>query len=792
MKYAELIRKMTLEEKASLLSGTDYWHTQCLKRLGIPEILLTDGPHGLRLQRDGGDHLGLNQSVPATCFPTAATLACSWDTALAEEVGSALGTEAAVERAHVLLGPGLCIKRDPRCGRNFEYFSEDPLLSGKMAAAMTRGIQSKGCGACLKHFAVNNQEKNRMVVDAVVDERALREIYLTGFEIAVKEGRPRMVMSAYNKLNGIYCSENERLLQEILYGEWGFDGVVVTDWGAENDRVQGLIAGNQLEMPGNNGETDRDVVTAVREGRISEELLDLRVDELLTVVFELDHNEHAGKPCDRDAHHALARRAAEGSVVLLKNEGGVLPVRAGERVAVIGDFARRPRYQGVGSSNVNPTRLDDDAALAEAGLGVIGYAPGFKRYGGPSRRLCKQACALAQKADKVLVYLGLNEFGEAEGVDRPDLRLPQNQIDLLEALSAVNDNLIVVLSCGAPVEMPWEPYAKAILHGYLGGQAGAGALARVIAGAVNPSGKLAESYPFAYEDTPAASYFPGRELSTEYRESVFVGYRYYDTAQTPVRYPFGYGLSYTHFSYHDLVLNGDEVTFTLRNDGDIPGAEVAQVYVAAHIPVFHPEKELRGFIKLFLEPGESRMLTVVLPERAFQYWNTVENRWVTGAGRYDILVGASSADIRLSHTVEKAGEPCANPYDKELLACYFAADVRGVPDETFAALLGRPLPQSMWRKGDPITMNQTIETGRYGGRFGKFLYGLFGVIIGLLRVTGRHIEEVNVSTALVHAVPRPLAYDERRCDDANVRRCPHHGQRPFLPGAGGIPARALP
>ena len=498
MKYAQLISQMTLEEKASLMSGANFWNTKAVPRLEIPGMMLTDGPHGLRKQGGKADNLGLNKSVPATCYPTASGLANTWDEELLEQMGQHLGLEAASEGVSVLLGPGVNIKRSPLCGRNFEYFSEDPYLAGKMAAALIRGIQSNGISACVKHYAVNSQELLRMTNDSVVDERTLREIYLPAFEMAVKEGGVKCLMTSYNRVNGTYAHENTHLLREILYGEWGYDGVVVSDWGGNNDRVASVKAGGTLEMPSSHGQTDRYLVEAVRSGDLAEELLDEQVDRLLDLIFTTAPN-ITGKTYFREAHHRMAARVAEKTAVLLKNEDSILPLKKDQKIAVIGDFARIPRYQGAGSSKINPTKLDNGIdALKTVGANVTGFAPGFRRNGKADPMLIRQACTLAKDADIVLLWLGLDEGGEAEGVDRENMKLPENQIALLNALYAVNSNIVVVLSCGCAVEMQWDEKAKAVLHGYLGGQAGAIALGKLLTGQANPCGKLSETIPLCY------------------------------------------------------------------------------------------------------------------------------------------------------------------------------------------------------------------------------------------------------------------------------------------------------
>lgn len=736
--YTELISKMTDEEKASLCSGADFWHTKGVARLGIPQMMLTDGPHGLRKQIGKNDHLGLNAAYPATCFPTASAAANSWDEAMIEQMGRRLGAETRAQRVGVILGPGVNIKRSPLCGRNFEYYSEDPLLAGKCAAALIRGVQSNGISACVKHFAANSQETLRMTSDSVMDERTLREIYLPAFEIAVKEGRAKCLMTSYNMLNGQYTNENKHLLQDILTREWDYDGLIVTDWGGDNDRVRGLIAGNSLEMPGTGGETDRQILDAVQSGAVEHELLNERVARLLRLVSDAESAFGSAPDCDLAEHHEFAARFAEECAVLLKNEDGILPLKPGARVAVIGDFAKTPRYQGAGSSHIEPTKLECglDALRAE-GVNVIGFAPGFRRSGGESRRLREQACKLAGRADAVLMWLGLDEGSEAEGVDRQHMRIAENQIRLLREVSEVNPNVVVILSCGSPVETDWDCRAKALLHGYLGGQAGAKAIARLVSGKACPSGKLAETMPLRLSDTPCYIRYPGTERTSEYREGIFVGYRYYDTASKAVKYPFGFGMSYTSFEYGGLELAPDGVSFTIKNTGSVPGAEIAQVYVAApKSGVFCPEKELRGFARVELSPGETTRVFVRLPERAYQYWNIAENRWATAGGRYEILVGASSRDIRLRGAVEKPGDGAPDPYTDPVFAPYRRADVLLVPDASFAALLGREIPPHMWDKDAPLEFNSALVQGQFRPGLGRLLYRALRLVYGFFRLTG--------------------------------------------------------
>ena len=693
MELETILQTLTLEEKAALLQGWTTWTSREVKRLGIPSIFLSDGPHGLRKQEGAGDHLGLNASVPATCFPTAATMANSWDPALGEELGRALGEEAAAHGVHVVLGPGLNIKRSPLCGRSFEYFSEDPYLSGKMAAAYVRGIQSAGPSACPKHFAVNSQELRRMCVDSVVDERTLRELYLTGFEIAVKEGHPKAIMSAYNKVNGSYANENRHLLQEILRQDWGFDGFVVTDWGGDNLHAEGVKNGSALVMPAPGPDCAVQLVKAVREGRLEESALDDRLREFLPVVFALNEAvDAAPKTFDAEAHHAVARRCAEGSLVLLENDG-ILPLDAGKKTAVIGDFAKTPRYQGAGSSMVNPTRLDSLLdALTAAGLNITGFEPGFSRTEpAPDTAKIQQAVELARASEVVLLCVGLDEIAESEGMDRNKLELSPGQQALIEAVCAANENVVLVLSGGAPFVLPAACKARAVLHGYLGGQAGAGAMADALLGKLNPNGKLNESWPLSLLDVPSSPYFPGQARTAEYREGLYVGYRYYDTAGVPVRWAFGHGLSYTTFAYFDLQADETAVTFTVTNTGSRDGAEIAQVYVGCpEGRVFRPAKELKGFVKVFLKAGESRTVTVPLDDKAFRYWNVKTNQWQVEGGSYTISVGAASDDIRLQATVQLAGDNAPLPYDT--LPSYETGRIKEVSNVEFAALLGRPIP----------------------------------------------------------------------------------------------------
>ena len=704
-----LLKKLTLEEKCALLSGAETFKTRGMPKHGIPQIWLSDGPHGLRKQAGESDHLGLNPSVPATCFPTASAVANSWDAALGEEIGAALGEEAAAQEVSVVLGPGLNMKRNPLCGRSFEYFSEDPYLAGKLAAGYIRGIQSKGVAACPKHFAVNSQETRRMASDSIVDERTLREIYLTGFEIAVKEGHPRSIMSSYNLVNGTYANENKHLLMEILRGEWGFDGAVITDWGGSNDHALGVKNGSTLEMPAPGGDSVRELLAAVESGKISESDIDARLSELLPLVFDTKAAlDAAPREFDAAAHHALARRAAAESLVLLKNEGSLLPLAAGSKVAVIGDFAKNPRYQGAGSSMVNSTQVDVLLdKLIDSELNVIGYQQGFDRHGKPDAALQKSACELATQADAVILCMGLDEIAESEGLDRSNLRLAQNQVDLLQAVAAVNPKIVVVLYSGSVVETPWLDNCQALLYAALGGQAGAGAVADALTGKVNPCGKLAETWPLAYADVPSAADFATRRKTVEYREGLYIGYRYFTTAEKAVRFPFGYGMSYTTFAYSDMAADEQGVSLTVTNTGSVAGTEIVQLYTAKkNSELFRPAKELKGFARVTLAPGEKQRITIMLDDKAFRFWNVKANRWEIEGGEYELLVGASVEDIRLCEKISVHGTATVHPYEDRDLDCYYKGNVLHVSDADFEKLLGHPIPKGKTKIDRNLTLGE--------------------------------------------------------------------------------------
>ena len=705
---AAIVAEMSLAEKAAFCSGRNFWHLQANERLGLPSVMLTDGPHGLRKQAGAADHVGLNASVPATCYPTASALASSWDRELLHEIGVALGQQCAAENVAVLLGPGMNIKRHPLCGRNFEYFSEDPLLTGELAAALIDGIQSQGVGASVKHYAVNNQEHGRMFVDAIVDERALREIYLRGFEIAVRKAQPWTVMCAYNRLNGIYCSEHEWLLNQVLREEWGFQGLVVTDWGAANDRVRGISAGLDLEMPASGGINDRRVLEAVQSNRLSEAELDrsiVRNVSLSLLGAELAEREVR---IDRDAHHALAQRAAGQCMVLLKNDAQALPLRREARIAVIGAFAKQPRYQGAGSSQVTPTRLDcafDAIAAIVDGAAALSYAPGYDpEHSEPDAGLIAEAVAAAESAEAAVIFAGLPGTYESEGFDRQHMRLPRQHDQLIAAVCRANGKTVVVLCNGAPVAMPWIDAPRAVLEGYLAGQAGGTAIAEVLFGLVNPSGKLAETFPLQQADVPADHWFPGQGRQVLYREGLYVGYRYFDSAAAPVLFPFGHGLSYTHFDYANLKLSTDgfgqggelRVALDVTNSGALTGAEVVQLYVhQVESTLYRPEQELRAFAKLAIAPGATREVILALDDSAFATYDAAAQRWIVAAGAYEIRIGASSRDIRLRapltvNSEQRLAKPghAAGVEDRPSIG----ADGLTVSDAAFASMLGRPLP----------------------------------------------------------------------------------------------------
>ncbi len=744
LKHKELIAGLTLEQKCSLLSGMDFWQTEEIKGK-IPAAFLSDGPSGLRKQAKAADHLGLNPSIPAVCMPSSATVANSWDPELAYLVGKTIGEEASAAEVTLLLGPGVNMKRNPRCGRNFEYFSEDPYLAGKMAGGYIRGVQSNGIGSCIKHYAANNQEIRRMTSDSIVDERALREIYLEAFEIAIKESNPAAVMTSYNKLNGIYANENEHLLREILRNEWGYNGVVVSDWGGDNDRVAALKASSDLEMPTSGGETDAEVVAAVKEGKIAESYVDESVDRLLEMILKASENlKKASREFDKDAHHLTAQKVAEESIVLLKNNDHLLPLAAKTKVAIVGDFAKDARYQGAGSSVVNPLHVDQILdVIKEYPLSYVGFEPGFKRYGKKSQRLIDKAVKLAEKADVILLFCGLDEVTEAEGMDRPNIRLPGNQRDLIAALYHTGKKVVLVMECGSVVEMPYVSRVDAIVHAYLSGEAGARAILNVITGKVNPSGKLAESVPFGYADCPSADHFGKSDRTIEYRESIFIGYRYYNSSGAYARIPFGYGLSYTKFAYRDLEITDKGVKFKVKNIGKVDGKEIAQLYVGKrHSFVFRPRIELKGFVKVALKAGEEKSVEIPFDEYTFRYFDISSKRFETEGGEYQIFVGSSSKDLLLDGVITKEGTVSVGPYDVEKIRHYMKGEVREVPDAEFKEILGSDIPEKDLRfikkHRIEVDYNTSVSDLRYAkGWTGRLTERVIRHLIGFLRWIGK-------------------------------------------------------
>lgn len=707
-----LLTQLTLEEKAKLCSGQDFWHLEGIERLGLAPVMVTDGPHGLRKQGAAADHLGANKSIPATCFPTASGLASSWNLDLMHDVGAALGEHCVEENVAVLLGPGMNIKRHPLCGRNFEYFSEDPLISGEIAAALVSGIQNQGVGACLKHFAVNNQEFGRMYMDAIVDPRTLREIYLKGFEIAVKKSAPWMVMCAYNRLNGKYCSEHDWLLNQVLREEWGFDGAVVTDWGAANDRVLGVQSGLDLEMPSSGGINDKLVLKAVETGELSQADLDHTVLRNLCISLAGAQLPERNPDIDLAAHHQLARRAAVESCVLLKNSSNLLPINNGESVALIGAFAKKPRFQGAGSSQVRPTQVDTLFNALSESIDNLVYAEGFDaKHSELDQGLIDEAVAAAKACSVAIVYAGLPGIYESEGFDREHMQLPEQHNRLIQAVVQANPRTVVVLANGAPVEMPWVDQVPAVLEGYLAGQASGSAIADILIGLANPSGKLTETFPLSLEDVPSNTWFPGERRQIQYREGLYVGYRYFDSANRPVLFPFGHGLSYSSFAYSDAHISTStvsadlttpttiQVSVAVKNTGAMAGAECVQVYRhALNSKVYRPDQELAGFAKVFLQPDEQSTVTIQISSADFAYFDQGMNHPNIEPGQYTLRIGASSRDIRqtLELTIEDPSQQKTAQPSPQALSCLgpkLDQTVIQVADETFAQMLGKAIPK---------------------------------------------------------------------------------------------------
>lgn len=735
---------MSLEQKAAFVSGYDYWHLEEAPELGLPKIMITDGPHGLRKanpdKKNSTGGIGLGNSVPATCFPPAATSSCSWDPELLEQEGEAMGEECLKEKVSTILGPGTNIKRAPVGGRNFEYFSEDPLLAGECAAAVINGVQSKGVGTSLKHFAANSQEAFRMVVNEVVDERTLRETYLTAFEIAVKKAQPWTVMNSYNRINGVYASENEWLQQKVLRKEWGFEGLIVTDWGASVDRIPGLKAGTDLEMPCSGDLNTNRIIAAVKDGTLDEKILDERVDTVVDLIVKskpaLEKTHTKTHTYDVDAHHAIAQKIAEGSMQLLKNDDGILPLKDGQKVAVIGEMAKAPRFQGAGSSVINPTKLSNAFDELQK-LGVdISYAQGYYKSA-PSKKdktprktnaeLIAEAKEAASKADVAVVFVGLTEEFEGEGYDREGIEIPAEHNELVAAVAEANPNTVVVIAGGSVILMPWLKNVKGLLNSGLGGQAGGIAVANILTGKVNPSGKTSETYPRAFEDNPTYGNFPGGPVTSEHRESVYIGYRYYDAADIDVEFPFGFGLSYTTFEYSDIKLSKDKmkdtdtvtVSFKIKNTGSVDGAEIAEVYVAdKESTIFRPKKELRGFKKVFLKAGEEKEVSVELSKRAFAFYNVELGDWMVETGEFDILVGSSSRDIKLTASMTVESTVTASIPDYRKTAPNYYNNVANITRDDFAAVYGE-LPNPEIDKNKKIDLYCCLNDARHTKWGGK-------------------------------------------------------------------------
>lgn len=724
-KAKELVSQMTLEEKAGLCSGEDCWNLKSIERLGIDSIRVSDGPHGLRKQIGAADNLGIGDSVPAVCFPTASALACSFDRELVYRIGKAIGEECVQEEVSVVLGPAINQKRSPLCGRNFEYLSEDPMLSGELAASMIQGIQSTGTGTSLKHFAVNNQEKHRMTINAVVDERTLREIYLKAFEIAVKKGKPDTVMCSYNKLNGEYSSENKYLLTDILREEWGFDGVVVSDWGAVHDRVLGIEAGLDVEMPGNNGYNDAKIIAAVKNKTLSEEALDKAACRVTELILKGILNKKEGYQCDKEEHHKLSIKAAEQSAVLLKNDGNLLPGNLKQKAAVIGAFAKTPRYQGAGSSKIHPINIENSwDSFIEYGVDAV-YAPGYslklsKQDSEKQEILIKEACEAAKGKDIVYIFAGLPEGYESEGFDRKNMCLPEEQNRLIEEVSKCNSNVVVILIGGAPMELPWIDKVKAVLLAYLGGEGTGKAIANLLLGFEVPCGKLAETWPLCLKDTPSCNYFPGGRLTVEYRESIFTGYRYYEKVEKQVLFPFGHGLSYVDFKYSDLKLDRDvyslgekiNVTFSITNCGNMVARETALIFAAhENKTVFLPKKELREFSKVELKPGETKQVSVSIDTSTLGYYNTIIKDWYSENGKYQIIVGSSSKDCTLQASIYLNSPEKPQPDLTKKAPAYYELPKQefDIEKQQFEALYGKNLPISDCRASRPYNWNNTLE-----------------------------------------------------------------------------------
>ena len=702
MNIEQILEAMTLEEKIALCSGKDFWHTKEMAHHGIPSMMMSDGPHGLRKQAESADMLGINESIPATSFPTAVLSACSWDEELLKREGEAIAREAIANQVSLVLGPGANIKRNPLCGRNFEYFSEDPYLSGKLAAAHISGIEKTGCGSSLKHFALNNQEYKRFSSDSLADERTMREIYLSGFETAVKEGKPSTVMSSYNKINGTYSSDNRWLLTDLLRKEWGFDGLVVTDWGGMSDRIKGFEAGCDLMMPGGSDYMEKDVYAAVKSGVLSEESVDESARRVLELIGKTKRE--LNEPADLQSHYSLARQIAEESAVLLKNEDQVLPLKGISDVLFVGPMAKELRYQGSGSSHINPWKL---VSVMDA-CPEVTFVEGCGKDGSSDEKLLEEAENAAKYANKVVVFAGLTDIYESEGFDREHMRMPEGHVELIERMANINENVIVVLMCGSVVEVPWIDRVKAVLYAGLPGEAGGEAIANLLFGMVNPSGKLAETWPITYGDCICGQYYGKPYKDAQYREGIYVGYRYYETAGVPVRFPFGYGLSYTTFQYSDLKIEGNKVSCAVKNTGEMAGKEIVQLYIEPIQSTIHrPACELKGFEKISLEPGESKRVQFLLNERSFAVW---KDGWKIPKGDYRICIGKNCQETCLMHEVYLN---TAEVTDSENLPAWYRS-FQGIPSQQdFETVLGRKIVEKPVKKGEFSKENTIMEMKPY-------------------------------------------------------------------------------
>lgn len=716
-----ILEKMTLHEKASLLSGIDFWNTKPIARLEIPSITMSDGPHGLRKENnDDVDNVAMKASFPATAFPPAVNMATTWNPSLIHKVGVALGEQCLNQKVDIILGPGTNIKRSPLCGRNFEYFSEDPYLAGRMCVEYINGVQSTGIGTSLKHFAVNSQEYLRMTINEVVDERSFREIYLSAFETAVKEAKPYTVMCSYNKINGVYSSDNRHLLTEILRDEWGFDGAVVSDWNALNNRIEGVKAGMDIEMPSCGGKTDKQVVNAVLNGNLDEKELDIVIERILQLIDKVSHARDEGYFYNYRDGHKLARKVADESIVLLKNEKDLLPLDYTHEIAIIGALAKTSRYQGAGSSRINPFKLESFMDYLDSHNLQYEYADGYNFFNdGYDEKLFNAAIELAKTRDKVVIFAGLTDSYESEGYDRKHLKMPESHNKLIEEIAKVTNNVIVVLFGGSPVEMPWIDKVPTIINAYLPGEAGGAAVADVLFGIVNPSGKLAETYPISLDDYIGSKYYKGGPKNVEHREGLYVGYRYYDSAKKNVLFPFGHGLSYTTFDYSNMQVSSDNikdtdtltVTCDITNTGKYYGGEIVQLYIKdVESTVYKPEKELKGFDKVFLNPGETATATMTLNKRSFSYYDVDLKDWFVESGEYEIIIGASSRDIKLSKTITVESTVDYQPRDlRETIPSYY--DIQNaveIPDNEYYSLFEHlPLPNTPSKRGE-FDRNTTV------------------------------------------------------------------------------------